>query len=79
MTLKVNNTIVCPFNYNIISNDRRSRVGGVTENSLKVFKIKKDLISFENTNFEYICIDVTKKNKNHILLSTFLYFLQKMH
>ena len=72
LTPKANDAIVCPSNFNIIRNDRKSRgVAVLCRNSLEVYKVKKDLISINNTNFEYICIDIIKniyKNKNFLCL-----------
>ena len=79
----VDDAIVCPSNYNIICNDRKSRNGGVAviykKSSLKVFKIKNDLISINNTNFEHICIDkIFKKLKIRLFCVYLLPFLQNV-
>ena len=64
LTLK--DAIVCSFNFDIIRNDRTRRDGGVVFflNSLKVKKI----ISKNNINFEYICLDVIKKKVRFLCL-----------
>ena len=64
LTPKVNDAIICPINYNIVRNDRISRGGGVAvlyKNSLKVFKVKKYLNSFNSIGFEFLCIDIVFK------------------
>ena len=66
LTPKVNDAIICPSNYNIVRSDRISRGGGVAvlyKNSLKVFKVKKDLNLFNSIGFEYLKYIILKDIK----------------